>query len=121
MDGTHVSLFAAFADGSYSLLDDICQHLQLLLNTRQGQLVHEPEYGLPTCLGQHQQVHSQRLVQSIAALISRYEQRIVLQHIEVLPRRQELVSLHLHGQLRDGTSCCIASRLRTQGDWYCQR
>lgn len=102
-----------------SLTENVRQHLQLLLNTRQGSLPHMPDYGLPDISEIYAELpHSiDDFARSIEKCVYKYEPR--LKQIRVRKSQEEkqgiLIHLLIEGLLLDKKPGLFKTAFTTKG------
>ena len=70
-------LISKISGQEYDLKHSVRQHVFNLMNTRQGSLVHMPDYGLPELSPHHACIHAKKsYIKSLKDLILQFEPRI---------------------------------------------
>jgi len=96
-----------------SLINDIKNHLQCLLNTKQQSVAWLPNYGMPDLSGLLQSLPytKQELLKQMKTTIERYEPR--LSHIQIEDKQTHkeyaLLEVSITAQLRSDKTICFTS------------
>lgn len=94
-------------------------HLERLLNSRQGTLTHQPDYGLPELSNVYLNVpHSlERLALEVKRSIQAHEPRLgqVRIHCEVSGTSDSVINMNIEGRLGSGQRFVLASRFLRDG------
>nr|WP_314488868.1 type VI secretion system baseplate subunit TssE [uncultured Pseudomonas sp.] len=81
---------------SQVLLDSLMEHLRRILNTRQGSVPMDPEFGVPdftNLAGTFATGETAQIVESMTRMVARYEPRLKSPRISVAENSREVLSL----------------------------
>ncbi|OOG23469.1 hypothetical protein B1C78_11080 [Thioalkalivibrio denitrificans] len=102
-----------------TLHDSLRIHLERLLNSRQGTLVHQPEYGLPDLSDIYLNIpHSlERLAREVKHCIDAYEPRLrnVRIQCDAPDHGEAVIQLNIEGTMPSGEHVRLESRFLREG------
>jgi len=102
-----------------SRLDSLRTHLERLLNSRQGTLVHQPGYGLPDLSDIYLNIpHSlERLAVEVKRCIDAYEPRLrqVRIHCDAPKTGEAVIQLNIEGSMQAGEYVRLETRFLREG------
>ncbi len=79
-----------------AMLNSVLSHVQKILNTRQGAVLIDPNYGVPDftdIAGSYASEAVQQMEESINTIIARYEPRLHNPHVEFEPNQNDVLAL----------------------------